>query len=108
MARGVPLLSLVLALLLGGLWWNAQAGHSPSRAQANREIAQARATANAVAFQQAAVTLEQFHALNGTYVGASLAGFGVRLARADAASYCLQASGSHLVGPDGTAAPGAC
>jgi len=107
MARGVPLLSLVLALLVGGLLWNAQAGHSPG-AQANRQIDQAQQAATAVTFQQAEVALEQFRALNGTYVGASLAGFGVKLARAEASSYCVQAGGSHLDGPGGAVAPGAC
>ena len=108
MARGVPLLSLVLALLVGGLLWNAQAGHSPGRAQANRQIDQAQQAATAVTFQQAEAALEQFRALNGTYVGASLTGFGVELARADASSYCVQAGDSHLAGPSGTVAPGAC
>ena len=106
MARGVPLLSLVLALLVGGLLWNA--ANSPGHAQANHEIAQAQQAATAVTFQQAAIALEQFHTLNGTYAGTSLAGFGVKLARADASSYCIQTAGAHLAGPGGASKPGSC
>jgi hypothetical protein len=71
MGRGVPLLSLVLALLVGGVLWNAQASQTP---KPNREIRQAQQAATAVTFQQAQVALDQFHALNGTYVGTSLGG----------------------------------
>jgi hypothetical protein len=46
--------------------------------------------------------------VNGTYAGASLAGFGVTLARADASSYCMQAHGSHLAGPGGVVQSGPC
>jgi len=108
MARGIPLLSLVLALLVGAFLWNAQADHSPSRAQANREVDRAQRAATAVTFQQAEALLAQFYALNGTYAGASVAGSGVTLARADAASYCIQTTSSHLAGPGGTAAAGTC
>ena len=59
-------------------------------------------------FQQAQSTLEDFRAVNGTYAGASLAGFGVTLARADAASYCIQAGHSHVTGPGGAVQPGSC
>jgi hypothetical protein len=61
-----------------------------------------------VTFQQAQSALEDFRALNSTYAGASLAGFGVTLVRADASSYCIQAGGSHLSGPGGTVQPGGC
>ena len=105
MAPGVPLLSLVVALLLGAFLWNGQTRGSSS---SDRQVEQARQTASAVTFRQAASALEDFRAVNGTYAGASLAGFGVRLARADAASYCIQAGGSHLAGPGGALQPGAC
>ena len=63
-------------------------------------------------FEQAQAQLEQQHALNGTYAGTSLAGFGVTLVRADASTYCIQtgSSGSttHLAGPGGAAAAGPC
>ena len=74
----------------------------------NRQVEQARQTASAVTFQQASSALEDFRTVNGTYAGASLAGFGVRLARADASTYCIEAGGSHLAGPGGTVTPGAC
>jgi hypothetical protein len=106
MARGVPLLSLVLALLVGAFLWSGQSGNSPEKAQA--QVDQARQAAAAVTFQQAASALEDFRTVNETYAGASLAGFGVTLARADASSYCIQAGGSHLAGPGGTVSPGAC
>jgi hypothetical protein len=108
MARGVPLLSLVVALLVGAFLWNAQSSHSPGGAQASRQIDQARSAAAAVTFQQAASALEDFRTVNGTYAGGSLSGFGVKLARADASSYCIEAGGSHLAGPGGTVARGAC
>ena len=107
MARGVPLLSLVLALLVGAFLWSAQSGHSPG-AKANRQIEQAQQAATAVTFQQAASALEDFRTVNGTYAGTSLAGFGVKLVRAEASSYCVQAGGSHLAGPGGAVMPGAC
>jgi hypothetical protein len=106
MARGVPLLSLVVALLIGAFLWNSQTGGTSSTS--NRQIAQAQQAASAVTFQQAQSALEDFRAVNGSYAGASLAGFGVTLVRADASSYCIQAGGSHLAGPGGTAQPGPC
>jgi len=106
MARGVPLLSLVVALLVGAFLWSTQSSHSG--AQGRGQIDQARQAATAVTFQQAASALEDFRTVNGTYAGASLAGFGVSLARADAASYCIQAGGSHLAGPGGTVSSGPC
>ncbi len=105
MARGVPLLSLVVVLLLGAFLWNGQMSGSTS---SNRQVEQARQTASAVTFQQASSALEDFRTVNGTYAGASLAGFGVRLARAAASSYCIEAAGSHLAGPGATVSPGTC
>lgn len=112
MARGISLLSLLVALVVAGFIMNAQLMHSPSRGSANQEIDRARQAAAAVTFQQATTALEQFHALNGTYAGASLAGFDVALVRADAASYCIESgSGStlaHLAGPGGAPESGGC
>jgi hypothetical protein len=107
MVRGISLLSLLVALLVGG--WLLTAQHSsPSRATATQAVDEAQQAANGVAFQQAQAQLEQFRALNGTYAGASLAGFGVTLARADAGSYCIQTATAHLAGPGGAATPGTC
>lgn len=107
MARGISLLSLLVVLLVVG--WMLTAQHSGSRdGKTSAEIAQARQSASGIAFQQAQTELESFHALNGTYAGAALGGFGVRLVRADASTYCIQDSASHLDGPGGTPAAGRC
>ena len=107
MARGISLLSLLVALLVTG--WLLTAQHSgASDRQANQAVAQAQEEANGVAFQQAQTELEAFHALHGTYAGASLGGFGVKLVRADAGSYCVQDATSHLDGPGGVPAAGHC
>jgi Tfp pilus assembly protein PilE len=110
MVRGLSLLSLLATLLAVG--WLLTAQSSQSGQTATRAVDQAQQTAAGVAFEQAQAQLEQFHALNGTYAGASLRGFGVGLVRADASTYCLQTgSGSsvaHLAGPGGTAASGHC
>ncbi|MFL5931908.1 MAG: hypothetical protein ACJ75P_11670 [Gaiellaceae bacterium] len=61
--------------------------------------------------QQAGLALEQFRLENGSYAGADVRGFGVALRRADATSYCVEsvrAPASHLTGPGGTPASGAC
>jgi hypothetical protein len=107
MVRGLSLLSVLVALLVGG--WLLTAQHSgPSGATATQALDEAQQAANGIAFQQAQAQLEQFHALSGTYAGASLAGFGVTLARADAGSYCIQNATAHVAGPGGAAATGPC
>jgi Tfp pilus assembly protein PilE len=112
MARGLSLVSLLATLLVVGWLLTAQNGHSPTRSQTTQAVDQAQQAATALTFQQAQTQLEQAHALNGTYAGAAVAGFGVRLVRADAASYCLQTGSgtavSHLAGPGGAAASGPC
>ncbi len=108
MARAFSLVSVLAALLVGGWLLTARQPGSPSGRQATRAVAEAQNAATGVAFQQADAQLEQWRAENGTYAGASLAGFGVTLARADAASYCLQTATAHLAGPGGTAASGPC
>jgi Tfp pilus assembly protein PilE len=105
MARGVPLLSLVVALLVGALLWN---GRTSGSSSPDKQVEQAQRTASAVTFQQAESALEDFRAVNGTYAGASLAGFGVKVVRADASAYCIQAGGSHVAGPGGAVQPGTC
>jgi len=107
MVRGLSLLSLLVALLVGGWLLTAQQS-SPSRSTATEAVDQAQQAADGIAFQQALAQLEQFHALNGTYAGASLRGFGVTLARADSGSYCIQTATAHLAGPGGSAAAGPC
>ncbi len=108
MARGIGLLSLVVALVAAAYLMSAQLSQSPSRATASNDIKRAQQTADAVKLQQASFGLEQFHALNGTYAAASLGSFGVKLVRADATSYCIETPNEHLAGPNGTALPGRC
>jgi len=106
MARAISLVSLLVTLLVVGWMLTAQPGSNDRKT--SQEIAQAEQSASGVSFQQAQTELEAHHALDGTYAGAALAGFGVTVARADASSYCIQDASSHLDGPGGTAAPGPC
>jgi Tfp pilus assembly protein PilE len=108
MARGIGLLSLVVALVAAAYLTNAQLSASPSRASATHEIKRAQQTADGVKLQQAEFAIEQFHALNGTYAASSLGHLGVKLVRADSSSYCLQAGAEHLAGPGGSPEPGPC
>jgi hypothetical protein len=108
MARGIGLLSLVVALVAAAYLMNGQLSPSPSRATASREITKAQQTADGVKLEQAAFAIEQFHALNGTYAATSLGHLGVKLARADSSSYCVETATSHLAGPGGSPAPGPC
>ncbi|HYX75837.1 MAG TPA: hypothetical protein VE757_01555, partial [Gaiellaceae bacterium] len=107
MVRGVSLISLLAALLIAG-WLLTEQSSGSNKAKTSAEIARAEQSANRVAFQQAETQLEAYHAESGTYAGAPLGGFGVTLVRADASSYCIQSASSHLAGPGGTAAAGAC
>jgi Tfp pilus assembly protein PilE len=107
MARGVGLLSLVVALVAAAYMVSAQLSPT-SQQSATKEIAQARQTAAGVKLQQGAFAIEQFHALNGTYAATTLGHLGVKLVRADASSYCLQAGAEHLAGPGGSPEPGRC
>jgi hypothetical protein len=111
-ARGVSILSLLVALLVAGWLLTAQQRSGPNAHTASQAVDRAQQAASGLTFQQAEVQLEQFHALNGTYAGASTAGFGVTLVRADASSYCVQTgssgSATHLAGPGGIAAAGPC
>jgi type II secretory pathway pseudopilin PulG len=107
MARAFGLVSLLLIVLVIGFMLTSQQS-AKSRAQQKQEVDQAQVAANGVAFQQAEAQLEQQHALNGTYAGTSLAGFGVTLVRADASTYCIQNATAHLAGPGGAPAAGPC
>jgi len=107
MVRGFSLVSLLITLLVVG-WMLTSQSSGPNDKTTSVEIAHAQQSASGVAFQQAETELEAQHALSGTYAGTSLGGFGVSLVRADASSYCIQDSASHLDGPGGTVAPGHC
>ncbi len=112
MGRAVGIVSLVLGTLVIGLMITSQPWRSTDRKSASAEVNRAAQTAAEVKLQQASFAVEQFHALNGTYAASSLGGLGVRLAQADASSYCLEsgtgAALAHVAGPGGTPAPGGC
>jgi hypothetical protein len=113
MARGLGLISIVISLAAGAYLMSAQmSGQSPTKQRRAQVVDMAQSAAAAVTLQQAASALDQSKALDGSYAGASLAGFGVTLVRADTSGYCLQAvsNGSffHLSGPGGTPSAGAC
>ena len=113
MVRAVTLISLLSALVVGVYLFGAGSRAAGPTSQAAKSAESkgiaAAATAN---FQQAVTALEQTHAVSGTYAETNLAGFGVTLVRADAMSYCIQASVGtsvqHQTGPGGEALPGPC
>jgi hypothetical protein len=113
MVRAVTFLSLLSALVIGAYLFGAgsHAAGPTSQAAKSAESKGIAATAT-VNFQQAAAALEQNRAVSGTYAGTNLAGFGVALVRADAASYCIQAGVGNAVlhqsGPGRGALPGPC
>jgi hypothetical protein len=114
MGRAFGLISIVVSLALVAILWASSMQHSgPTSSTAKQAEAQATAAVSGMNFAAAATQMETFHAENATYAGASVPpSFGVRLMRADVASYCLQAGvGSatqHFTGPSGPAASGPC
>ena len=111
MVRAFTFVSLLASLGVAGYLVKGQLATSgPKSPTASRAIAAGEAAAAAVNLQQAAATLAQFRAANGTYAGADVAG--VTLVRADATSYCLQAISDgavfHEAGPGGAPAAGHC
>jgi hypothetical protein len=112
MTRTLGLVSLVLALGVAGYLLSRQLRSTgPTSPTVSHAIAEAGDEVATLNLQQAALALEQFRTANGTYFGANLAGLGVQAVRVDAASYCVQtlrAPVSHLAGPGGTPATGAC
>jgi len=113
-ARGLGLVSLLVALaLVGALWAMDARKNGPTSQNAQRIETQAQQAVASVNFMAAAAQLEGYRADQGTYVGATLPpSFGVQLVRADVSSYCLQAGVGavvqHYVGPGGTPAAGPC
>lgn len=111
--RTLSLISVLAALgIVTYLFVQRSGGDEP---QGNRvEAAEAAASSGVAAanLQSAAVSLEAARTTSGTYAGARLEDLGVRLVRADAASYCVEtgagAAVTHLRGPRGTPAPGPC
>jgi hypothetical protein len=112
MARGLSFIPLLVSLAVGAWFLSGQLGQTPSPGTVTQALGQVREAAAGLTFVQAVTQLEQFHATSGTYVGAPLAGLKVKLVRANAGSYCMQATVSgnayHVAGPGGTALSGPC
>ncbi len=114
MSRGFGLIVVICSLAIVAILMALNAGQNgPTSKSAKRAETEATAAVSTLNFTQAGDELEAFHAENGTYAGAQLpASFGVALARADAASYCLQAGVGggmqHFTGPGGPVAAGPC
>jgi hypothetical protein len=112
--RTFVLLSVVAALASGAYVLVEGSGLRELDGGSRVENAEGRAATGVAAanLQAAAVGLETARAATGTYANAPLAIAGVRLVRADATSYCVEAvAGSltmHLRGPNGGAALGPC
>ncbi len=105
--RSLSLVSLLVTLAIIAFLWSRSAQDSglASSSGAPDDAAKVAAAFN---LQQAGPALEAWRAENGTYAGVTLPpSNGVTLARADAASYCIQAGTppnvQHLVGPSGNA-----
>lgn len=115
MTRVIGLPALLVALVIGGyLYTKSAQTNGPTSPQMSQAIDQAQATASATDFREADMSLQASYTQNGTYVGAALPpGSGVILVRADATSYCLQATAAdgtaqHEHGPGGQALTGPC
>jgi hypothetical protein len=110
MRLSLGLLSLVAGLAVMGYLTRAQLQGSSSSggASPSAALAAARQVAPLAELQRAVVVLEQQHAVSGTYAGAALASPTMRLVRADATSYCVEASGLHVAGPGRGSESGPC
>jgi Tfp pilus assembly protein PilE len=109
MRLSMGLLSLVAGLAVMGYLARAQLQGSPSPGGASPAAAlnAARQVAPLAALQRAVTLLEQHRAETGTYAGTPT-GAPVQLVRADATTYCIEASGLHVAGPGLGPEPGRC
>ena len=87
MVKVFGLLSMVAALGISGLLWMQQTN-------------EVRADAPAAILQAATTALELNHRIRGTYAGVTFSD--VKVVRADARSYCVEAAGNFVAGPGGT------
>ena len=106
---------MLVSLVVGGILFATQMrSEGPSSAAVVQAETQAAVAAAGTSFQAADTAMQAWFAEHGSYVGASLdPSFGVVVARADAASYCVQTSAAsaavqHEVGPGGSPSPGPC
>jgi hypothetical protein len=93
MFRIVSTMGMVISLGIAAFLWAQQGSHV--RNEAPTAILQAAATG-----------MELNHRIRGTYSGVT---FGdVKVVRADANGYCIEAAGYFVVGPNGSPQPGRC
>lgn len=114
MGRSLAFPLVLISLAVGGFLFVRQAQtDGPSSTVAAKAEAQAGGAGAATDFAAAQPVLEAWFADHGTYAGASLPPvYGVVVARADAASFCLQAGtgadATHELGPGGQPQSGPC
>ena len=114
MSRTFGLVAMVCSLAIVGVLMMLSMGQNgPTSKSTKLAESQATAAVGGLNFTGAATELEAYKAEHATYAGAVLPpAFGVTVARADAASYCLQAgvgtTVQHFTGPGGTPATGPC
>jgi Tfp pilus assembly protein PilE len=114
MSRGFGVVAMICSLAIVAILMALNMSHNgPTSGEAKKAEAQATAAVGSLNFTGAATELEAYKAEHASYAGAVLPpAFGVTVARADAASYCLQAGVGgtiqHYLGPGGTPAPGPC
>jgi len=112
--RSLGIVSMLVALVIGGYLFVASSKtDGPTSTVAAHAETQATGEAAGVDFEAAIPAVEAYASEHGTYAGASLPpAYGVTVARADATSYCLEATVGtaveHLIGPGGSPAPGPC
>jgi hypothetical protein len=114
MSRTFGIVAVVCSLAIVAILMAMNARENgPTSQTAQRAEREATAAVSSLNFTRAATQLEAYRAEHGTYAGATLPpAFGVVLARADAAAYCLQAgvggAMQHFTGPGGPTATGPC
>jgi hypothetical protein len=86
-------LSLVAGLAVGGVFWSQQA----------RSVQQ---EAPSTMLGAATTALELNHRIRGTYAGVTFSE--VKVVRADASSFCVEAAGYFVAGPGGKPHKGRC
>ena len=87
------MLSLVAGLAVGGVFWSQQA----------KTVQQ---EGPSVMLGAATTALELNHRIRGTYAGVTFSE--VKVVRADASSFCVEAGGYFVAGPGGSPARGKC
>ena len=114
MSRSFGLPMLLISLAVGGFLFVSQSKTSgPTSAAVTQAETQAVAAASSTSFQAAETKMLAWFADHATYAGATLdPADGATVVRADAHSYCLQATFGTTVehdnGPGGQAQPGPC